>query len=888
MALQRLRLLQSLLLLSFAYIQFLLICETNARNLAPVQEEIIVAEGDIIEFGEYDFIGLVMEVKPNSLVVKSYGHNDHLWQSDIRPSNVSKVLDSLTKRKTKERERESSFREWESGNGKFKLNAAFEGVEAGDVRLKKENGESILVPLGKLSAKDQQYVQKHKAASLLEIGPRKQLPPKALLLKTLRDETNERELRHRLLSKESSDPEVGDILLYRDSGFNKKLTHGIVSSLDLNFVYLKIIEDGKIKNEIHNFLLAGNWWFVDRSNVTLAPPSRRNWKSPDGSFGVKGKLVEVDGSDVVLEKLDGTTVSIPLLKLRKTDRQYVEVNQDLLSLFKHRKSKHDHLGPNADLLLNHRAELLKLECVDSVAGKVGEAKEIAKTKELARSKAIASVTDTTKTKRIVLNNRPLDLTRLNLKPWQRNAKPFSVKATIQVPRDTRMAEDFAFAEKVGLIAFSLNADDYEESILGVMDTKTGKLHTEKMPANGTVFSISADGRRILVLGRIGWSDYQLEVWSFQNNKLLPESEMPCEQFSEGHLLDNERGYVVGRDGSLLFFDIGDRIEPTHAVASANRFEKVVLSNDKESLLCFGDDGRKMHVIDTNSKTCIGGVAFEVDSTLQFDANNVHVRFDGKSAVLQARWTDEFLVFDLESGKQIDVFTHKTPYDSRLSMKNGFPMLGGNLFHADNQAIFDVKLDVAVGNISGRLGGDNIKRLSRSSRIYSYFGRNRAREDEIHFRSESIDLAKINAAAAAITPLDIIEFGEGAELELSLRLSDEKVKEELKSKLETLLGENGIKIVPKSDFKLTVTYSESRQGLNNFLRRNSARRKTIKQAGSYLRYKGEHIWGVSRRETLAASPEKFNEMSARSILDFNYPIHIRKVTKSKMIADEWKE
>jgi hypothetical protein len=59
--------------------------------------------------------------------------------------------------------RESLTREFTDITGTFKVKAEYAGYASGNVRLKKENGETISVPLAKLSDTDRRWVAEQTA-----------------------------------------------------------------------------------------------------------------------------------------------------------------------------------------------------------------------------------------------------------------------------------------------------------------------------------------------------------------------------------------------------------------------------------------------------------------------------------------------------------------------------------------------------------------------------------------------------------------------------------------------------------------------------------------------------------------------------------------------------
>ena len=53
---------------------------------------------------------------------------------------------------------------------------------------------------------------------------------------------------------------------------------------------------------------------------------RREWSDPSGKFRVQAELVSVRGDKVILEKADGSIVTVPIEKLCQADRDFIKEN----------------------------------------------------------------------------------------------------------------------------------------------------------------------------------------------------------------------------------------------------------------------------------------------------------------------------------------------------------------------------------------------------------------------------------------------------------------------------------------------------------------------------------------------------------------------------------
>jgi hypothetical protein len=65
-------------------------------------------------------------------------------------------------RKLQEARKAELTRTWSDASGKFSVRAEFAGMTGGNVRLVKDDGTAIVVPLAKLSSADQEWIRKRK------------------------------------------------------------------------------------------------------------------------------------------------------------------------------------------------------------------------------------------------------------------------------------------------------------------------------------------------------------------------------------------------------------------------------------------------------------------------------------------------------------------------------------------------------------------------------------------------------------------------------------------------------------------------------------------------------------------------------------------------------
>jgi hypothetical protein len=85
-----------------------------------------------------------------------------LTMSPGKPARAAKKPKKTDEKRASEepaRAAEPAMRTWHDDSGKFEVEAAFVSLDDETVTLKKKNGRTIHVPLGRLSEEDQKYVK---------------------------------------------------------------------------------------------------------------------------------------------------------------------------------------------------------------------------------------------------------------------------------------------------------------------------------------------------------------------------------------------------------------------------------------------------------------------------------------------------------------------------------------------------------------------------------------------------------------------------------------------------------------------------------------------------------------------------------------------------------
>ena len=112
-------------------------------------------------------------------------------------------------------------------------------------------------------------------------------------------------------------------LYLRDTKINDaglKYLEGLTNLGELELRGTKVTRKGlkKIQQVLPNCKI--NW---GASTAKVATGPKRKWTHERGNFSFEAKLVEIRGDRVLLEKVNGTTVSYPIASLSKADRVYL-------------------------------------------------------------------------------------------------------------------------------------------------------------------------------------------------------------------------------------------------------------------------------------------------------------------------------------------------------------------------------------------------------------------------------------------------------------------------------------------------------------------------------------------------------------------------------------
>ncbi len=96
--------------------------------------------------------------KPKSLAQMETEERDKKWAQE----EASKRAAQQAKEKKDAEDEAARWRTWKDTTGNFSTRARFSGVISGKVNLKKEDGQTISIPLENLSKEDQDWIKKRK------------------------------------------------------------------------------------------------------------------------------------------------------------------------------------------------------------------------------------------------------------------------------------------------------------------------------------------------------------------------------------------------------------------------------------------------------------------------------------------------------------------------------------------------------------------------------------------------------------------------------------------------------------------------------------------------------------------------------------------------------
>ena len=522
------------------------------------------AIGDIIEYSGVgpEGVGMVLNFGPggSTMIVEAKDPTGKFREITVitsAPGFRWKLLDSAQSAAG------SAERIWVSSDGKFEIKAKMIEVVEDKVKLEKPDGGIVTVPVGKLGSKDQAFVRKYKGSlvSTSDAG----LSNDVLVLKERRDELMKSIERHQRLAKLGSNLMVGDIIQYDD--FFDGTTFGIVTGLG-TFGTIEKVKNGELESSQMTHSM--KWTFFDREFVAV-PLEVRTWKSAQGSFSVKARMLSIDGDNLVLEKNGGESLRVPLAKLSKSDQSYVKRVKGKI------ESKNDEAlaaerldyGPDLQMLLERRSELVQRESANMIAAKA-----------------------VSKMKSISLNTRSVDLAAERLKPFMVDNDSISITVPVRVAEDARL-HSVSFSREANVVAFTAFNTFKGVPTLGVIDLNTSEsvtnIDSDKVGRKGKVVAISPSGETLILFSGEPRSR-QLELWKYKENRLNRKSIISYDSFHDpkAHLFSDTQGVILSSDGKLVFFDAGERIIPTHHIsagrmAGENDFE---VTNDQKSIVYF--------------------------------------------------------------------------------------------------------------------------------------------------------------------------------------------------------------------------------------------------------------------------------------------------------------
>jgi len=529
--------------------------------------------GDIVEYQDSyagKTYGLILGVKPK---IKIERLDEKAGFKEGRPSRSGTVtlIDSLRKREKPRR--------WESADGEFTLQATLVDFDDETVRLKNAEGDVLPVPKSKLCQKDHDYLGRsdlEKSKNPFEVDASANFPQEVLDLIKRRGQLLELLQRHHKLARLRREPMVGDIVKYQTR--SGSLEYGIIYSLDGSGKVEMIDEEGN-PDQVSTSLKSLSWWYFDRE---VKPIMARSWKSASGKFSIEAKLVGIDGGNVVLEKLDGGRTSVPLAKLSSSSQQYVEKYRPRFENSADEvAATRENYDAKLKTLVARRSELLERLRNDSIAAK--EAANIAVVK---------------------LTERPIQLTAEQLKPESLNGKSFSTSVGIEVAASSKI-ESVSYSKDSGLVAFTTDPRTGTPKlfVVGVDSSSVfGSDPKDRIGEDAKVLSISPSGQTILVFSEDERRKQQLELWKFAKGELTRTATVPYKsnRTPNATLFSDTNGIILNAYGEAVFFNIGDRITPTHIVSKEGPTRNgagLQVSDDRKSIFYFGAKGNELYVVD---------------------------------------------------------------------------------------------------------------------------------------------------------------------------------------------------------------------------------------------------------------------------------------------------
>ena len=866
--------------------------------------------GDIVEYNDWRdrrTLGLLLSLEPK-LVIESLDTNGNIVS--IRPSRSNpdvKVIDSLRSKKAERPRR------WQSADQKFTLEATLLSFDEESVRLKKSDGKTISIPRSKLCEKDQTYLDKstsEQPENPFEVDESQEFPEEVMKLIVRRKALMKLQTRHQQLLRLNRRPLVGDIIKYTSK--SGEIEFGIIASLESDGTIERVDDDDKIEEERAD-LEDVSWWYYDRE---VRPIMSRVWKSSTGKFTIEAKLVGLEGDLLELQKLDGTIAKVPLSKLAGTSQEYVEkVRPRFESSEESIEDQRKRYDPTLKQLLARREVLLDRLRRYQIAAK-----------------------DASQIKPIKLSERSLQtLSAEQLTPENLNGQSFSIEVDIDLAPSARITE-ISYAKQSGLVAFTIPRRDGPPK-LALVDVNASSLTTnarkDPIGEDGEVLSISPSGETILLISDDERGEQQLEVWKHLNGVLTRFATVPYESYRtpNAHLFNDASGMILDAKGALVFFDLTDRVTPTHIVTSPNGSNTGVhfqISNDQKTIFLFGSGGYKLYAIDVASKRCLGGVALGLppESRVRYGNTAIsQVNADGETATMVAG--SKLSVVDLRTGNIIKENT--TPTSVGRSWSNNFPVLSPNLVRSSSGSIYDLKLGVSIGSVGS--SSSQSRYFSSATRIRAEIERNRnssakksggfgkigdyEKEERsvLKIQAETLDIDQLVKFSDGLSEKDVVVFGAGKDLALDIDVGDSGSDGALETKLTSLMSAAGVNIVDESDYvmKLRFTTGEPETETFNIVQMNNPyslipnrynstkigqRTATItpKSASAVLTFRGETLWrtGDSVRLGHPGSVDGLNKMlqkasslTARSMTEYKYPTDLRMLLPSKKGEFNWR-
>ena len=906
----------------FAFAAVALFSLSGASELAAQRNWKTPKLGDIIRYkkigGDFRY-GLVVENQTIGRV--EYLNDDQDIDRDtITPQTEWEVVDSFSKKPA------AVSRVWKSEDGKFELKAKLHRVVGKSVQLEKPNGKTITVAIDKLSAKDQEFIAGRKpgksgSANPFETNESEEVPVKVVLLRERRTELMEQQQRHLRLAKFNSELMIGDIIKFEDF---RETRFGIVTNLD-RLGKVEAADDGGDLDDVP-LLRIKNWQFYDREFVAM-PLEHRTWKSSNGKFNVKAKLIAIDGDSLKLEKPDGKTTTVALSQLSKLDKNYVKRSRKRIEVSNDDglKRERENYSDALKRLLVRRDEIIKREISNRVVAKAAN-----------------------KMKNLRLNTKPIELSAERLKPMSLpDNADFNLSFPLRVAKSASLGK-ICYAPKANLVAFAASSPFRGVPTLTVVDvasqTVTTSIDSDEVGHDGEVVALSPSGRTLIVCsGEI--RDRQLELWNYVDERLTRKNLISYKSFHTptGHLFNDQQGVIQNSDGDVVFFDVSDTITPTHQIEAIRSKLKprIQIANDGKSVFYIDSKASKLHIIDVESRQCVGGLSLP---SADPDGTVAYINADGKS--LSCVQDTGLKLISFESGKTIDEHGMNKPESGRttaaaklpgsLTSRLGrFQYLGSGIL-ISGRSVVNLDLGLTVGHVTGgykssvsnyanaarivgnfdRFGGSvrdateimtamtegdaksrrNLRRSMRSKSEYSEV------KTEIQVQRLAVD--EIITHAKSITEEDIVDFGKNDQLQLKFKLgkNQSSLEQKLTNQIKDVMSKVGIELVDESDFVLELEYRVGEPQVQIYeiygdgKPRTRKVTRTPKTCSARLLYRGESIWARSRSASLDRPRDEgdldqmlsdSNKISARTLTEFEYPTAVRVVVPNKRRDFSWR-